>query len=92
MVLARKTINDQAIFMADHVLQSAFTHETVTRFRPVNSVTEVLVISGHGLRDGLRSPASSEEMANRFLTNTDLCERAIQIGVIVDPTRFLGRT
>jgi hypothetical protein len=86
VVLTREPIHDQAVLVAEHVLQAAFAHEPVTRFGTVDGVAEVLVVGAHGLRNGLRSPASTEEMANGLLAYPDLGERAIEVRVNDEPS------
>ena len=81
----------QAVLVPQHVLQPAFAYEAVARFAAVDGVAEVLVVGAHGLRNGLRSAASAEEMPHGFLPSTDLGEGAVEVRVHIDPPCLLRR-
>ena len=89
VVLPCDAFLNQVVLVVEHLVDARLAHVASFRFFAVDGVAEVLVVGRDGLGDGAGRPARAEEVTHHLLACTDLCERAIKVGIEVDPKGLL---
>ena len=89
VVLPRDALLYQVVLVVEHLVDARLAHVAPFRFLAVDRVAEVFVVRRDGLGDRAGRPARAEEMTHHFLACADLCERAVEVGIEVDPKGLL---
>ena len=89
MVLPRDAFLNQVVLVVEHFVDACLADVASFCFLAVDGVAEILVVSRDGLGNGAGCTASAEKVSHHLLAGADLCERAVQVGIEVDPKGLL---
>lgn len=82
--LITESIHNELVLMIQHLIQACATNVALEFFSAIDGIGEVLIISAHRFRNGVRSTAYPEEMTRDFLASSNLSKSSIDLFVKVD--------